>query len=110
MVAQGQPAWHAVVGAAEELDLFAAGVHALDDAVDLIRLATGLAHLAYNNVAVQTGIDAWVSLDSDKAVLFGVVEPVASLTCDDQPVDLVGLDPYDLVNSAIAPFCEALTT
>lgn len=85
-------------------------MHALDDAVDLIRLATGLAYLAYNNVTVQTGIDARVSLDSDEAVLFGVVEPVSSLTSDDQSVDLVGLDPYDLVNSTVAPFCEALTT
>ena len=83
-------------------------MHALDDAVYLIRLAAGLAYLAHNNVTVQAGVDARISLDSNKAVLFGVVAPVSSLTRDDQSVDLVGLDPYDLVNSAIAPFGKAL--
>jgi hypothetical protein len=108
LVAQRQPPRHAVVGTSEQLDLLTAGVHALDDAVDLVGLAAGLADLADDDVAVEAGVDEGLPLDADEAVLLGVVEPVAGLAGDDQPVDLVGLDPDQLVDPPVPPLGEAL--
>lgn len=68
-------------------------MHTLDYTIYLIRLATGLTHLADNDVAIEAGVDDGGALDTDQAVLLGVVEPVARLASDNKAVDLVSLDP-----------------
>ena len=44
-----------------------------------------------------------------QTVLLPVVEPVASASSADQPLQLVGLHPYDLIHALIAPQSEALS-
>lgn len=52
LIPQSQPPRHAVVWSAKKLDLLASRLHALDDPVDLIWLATGLADFADNDIAI----------------------------------------------------------
>ncbi|GIX62189.1 centrin-2, putative [Babesia caballi] len=78
-----------VVAAAENLELESARGHALDEAVDLVGLARGLAHLRHDDVAVQVPIYDRVALDADEAVLLGVVEPVASAASANDALKLV---------------------
>lgn len=48
------------------------------------------------------------AFESDEAMLFGVVEPVAGHARADEPVELVDLDPHDLFNQGVAPLVQAL--
>lgn len=38
-----------------------------------------------------------------------MVEPMPSLTCNDEPIDLVGFDPNDFIYSIITPLRKTLT-
>ena len=76
LVAERDPAGHAVERAPVEFDFLAERAHALDEPVDLVRLARGLAHLAHDHVAVDLRVDLRVSFDADEAVLLAVVQPV----------------------------------
>lgn len=85
-------------------------MHPFDEPVDLVGLATCLPHLGYNHIAVNFCIDFGVSFDANQAVLFGMVEPVTSLTGDNESLDLVCFDPHELIDFLITPLIHALSS
>ena len=54
---------------------------ALEQAVDLVGFAAGLAHLGDEDVAVEVAVERRLALDADDAVLLAVVQPVTRATC-----------------------------
>ena len=50
--------------------------------------------LCHDDITVHTLVDPGVPLDAHQAVLLGVVDPVPRPSRPDEPLQLVGLDPY----------------
>lgn len=55
-------------------------------------------------------VEVRFSLDTNEAVLFTMVQPVACPACTDEPVQLIGLHPDQLINSVIAPDLQTFST
>lgn len=90
-------------------DFAASRNQSLDDAVQLVGLAAGLAHFGHDHVAIDASIGLRLALDAHEAVLLAVVEPVARSAGSNQPLQLVRLDPDHLLDRRVAPELEALT-
>mmetsp|Transcript_73326 Transcript_73326/g.218871 ORF Transcript_73326/g.218871 Transcript_73326/m.218871 type:complete len:422 (-) Transcript_73326:1081-2346(-) len=97
-----------IVGPAEELELLAIREHALNEVVDLIWLAGGLTNLTDDDIAVQVPVQFGVPLDTDEAVLLGVVDPVTSSAGANDSLQLVRLHPNDLLYPLVPPDAEAV--
>ena len=108
LVPQRHPPRHAVLGTPEQLDFTAAWVHPLDQPVNLVRLSTCFPDLGHDHIAVQLCIYLGLAFDAHQAVFFRVVQPVPRLACNDQPLDLVCLDPDQLVDLLIPPLLHAV--
>ena len=109
LVAQRDPPMPPVVRSRKQLHLHTPRVHPLYHIIDLIRLSTSLADLGDYYIAVHIPVDFGVPFDADKTVLLGVVEPVAGPPCPDDPLELVGLYPYNLLDSLVAPNLETFS-
>lgn len=85
----------------ENLNLPPARTHPFDQPVHLIWFATRLAHLAHDNVSIKSPIrpggenevprSICASFDTDKHVLFRVVEPVACSASADHALELLDI-------------------
>lgn len=53
LVSEGHPPWHAIVWTTKQLDFLATWRHSLDDTINLVGLATGLADIRYDYIAIQ---------------------------------------------------------
>ena len=50
-----------------------------------------------------------IPLYSYKTVLLGVIEPMTCPASYDQPMQLIGLDPNQLINAFVPPFGQAFS-
>ena len=97
-----------IVRPSKELQLAPTREESLDQRVNLIRLSTGLPHFRDKRIAVHVLVTFRVPLDSDQAVLLGMVEPVPGAAGPDDALELVCLDPDQLLHELVAPDVEAL--
>ena len=67
------------------------------------------AHLSNDHITVHVAVDVRGAFHADQAVLLGVVEPVAGAARANQALQLVDLDPDQLVHSLVAPDVQALS-
>ena len=61
------------------------------------------AHLCDQYIAVQVAIDLRVALDPNQTVLLAVVQPVPCPPRPNPALQLVCLDPNELINPLVAP-------
>ena len=74
----------------------------------LIWLVACLSDLGHYHVHIDPSVHRQVPLHSHQTVLLAVVEPVACAAGTNETLELVGLDPDQLVHSLVAPESEAL--
>lgn len=75
----------------------------IDEPIHLVRLAAGLTYLANKYVAVQSNIESeWASLHPHEAVFFAVIQPVARAARANDALQLISLDPDELVHAVVA--------
>jgi hypothetical protein len=109
LVPQRDPVGLDVVGAPKQLDLPRPRRQPLDHSVDFVRFVAGGAHLGHDHVRIEPPVEILrIAFHSDEAVLFAVVQPMARPPRADDALQLVGLDPDDLVDALVAPQFEAL--
>jgi hypothetical protein len=90
-----------IVLSSKNLNLSPARAHSFDQPVHLIWFATRLAHLAHDNVSIESTVcpggenevprSVSARFDTDKHVLFRVVEPVACSASADHALELLNV-------------------
>lgn len=82
----------------------------IDEPVHFVRFSTRFSDFRNQNIRVNPSVVLRVSLDSNQAVLFRVVQPVSRPAGPDKPLKLVGLDPNKLSHSIITPNLQAFSS
>ncbi len=95
----------------EQLDLPSPRRQSLNNPIDLIGLVRRCPHLSHNYITVNPFIEqlrSRLALDADQAMLLTVIKPMACTTRSNNPLQLVGLHPYQLIHSFIILLFKAL--
>ena len=66
-------------------------------------------YFAYNDITIDISVEVGIAFDPNKAMLLRMVEPVACSASSNQPLQLIDLDPYQLIHSFVAPNVQALS-
>lgn len=109
LITQSHPSRHAVVRSSKKFYFFASWSHPFDDSVNLIWFPACFPHFWDDDITIEPGIDLWISLNPHQAMLLGMVEPVSCFSCDDEPMDLIGFDPDDLIDLLVPPLVHAIS-
>jgi hypothetical protein len=97
-----------IVRPPKQLNLSRARTQLLNDPKNFVRLVAGRTHLGHNHVTVQTPVQlSRIAFQPDQTVLLAVVQLIAGATRPNDALQLIGLDPNQLVHPFVAPQLEA---